>query len=131
MYLISSGIVSALQRGLLEVPGVLVESITHSIAGDIVSLLEKLTLLLLGVLYGDQDTEEKGTLKLQMRSIKLFWNNIPEEILSSEDIFFCHRCASIVLWHGECNQFSNWSGWGWGGGTWWGWRGECVALWGT
>ncbi|XP_077097436.1 tRNA (32-2'-O)-methyltransferase regulator THADA isoform X7 [Siphateles boraxobius] len=56
------GIVSALQRGLLEVPGVLVESITHSIAGDIVSLLEKLTLLLLGVLYGDQDTEEKDVL---------------------------------------------------------------------
>ncbi|XP_067262845.1 tRNA (32-2'-O)-methyltransferase regulator THADA isoform X2 [Chanodichthys erythropterus] len=53
------GIVSALQKGLLEVPGVLVESITKSIAGDIVSLLEKLTLLLLGVLYGDQDTEEK------------------------------------------------------------------------
>ncbi|XP_056119769.1 thyroid adenoma-associated protein homolog isoform X2 [Rhinichthys klamathensis goyatoka] len=56
------GIVSALQRGLLEVPEVLVESITHSIAGDIVSLLEKLTLLLLGVLYGDQDTEEKDVL---------------------------------------------------------------------
>ncbi|XP_039515699.1 thyroid adenoma-associated protein homolog isoform X2 [Pimephales promelas] len=56
------GIVSALQRGLLEVPGVLVESITHSIAVDIVSLLEKLTLLLLGVLYGDQDTEEKDVL---------------------------------------------------------------------
>ncbi|KAK7164223.1 hypothetical protein R3I94_002828 [Phoxinus phoxinus] len=56
------GIVSALQRGLLEVPGVLAESITHSIAGDIVSLLEKLSLLLLGVLYGDQDTEEKDVL---------------------------------------------------------------------
>ncbi|XP_067295364.1 tRNA (32-2'-O)-methyltransferase regulator THADA isoform X2 [Pseudorasbora parva] len=53
------GIVSALQRGLLEVPGVLMESISHSIAGKIVCLLEKLTLLLLGVLYGDQDTEEK------------------------------------------------------------------------
>ncbi|XP_016402998.1 thyroid adenoma-associated protein homolog [Sinocyclocheilus rhinocerous] len=32
---------------------------THSVAGDIVSLVEKLTLVLLGVLYGDQDTEEK------------------------------------------------------------------------
>ncbi|KTG32675.1 hypothetical protein cypCar_00004024 [Cyprinus carpio] len=53
------GVVSALQRGLLEVPGVLVESITHSVAGDIVSLVEKLTLLLLGVLYGDRDTQEK------------------------------------------------------------------------
>ncbi|RXN31244.1 thyroid adenoma-associated -like protein [Labeo rohita] len=53
------GIVSALQRGLLEVPGTLVESITHSVAGDIVSLIEKLTLLLLGVLYGDQETEKK------------------------------------------------------------------------
>uniref|UniRef100_A0A671R447 Thyroid adenoma-associated protein homolog n=1 Tax=Sinocyclocheilus anshuiensis TaxID=1608454 RepID=A0A671R447_9TELE len=53
------GVVSALQRGLLEVPGVLAESITHSVAGDIVSLVEKLTLLLLGVLYGDQDTQEK------------------------------------------------------------------------
>lgn len=67
MYFITSGIVSALQRGLLEVPGVLAESITQSIAGDIVSLLEKLTLLLLGVLYGDQDTEEKGTLKVVMK----------------------------------------------------------------
>lgn len=66
MYFITSGVVSALQRGLLEVPGVLVESVTHSVAGDIVSLVEKLTLLLLGVLYGDQDTQEKGTLKLQM-----------------------------------------------------------------
>lgn len=67
MYFITSGIVSALQKGLLEVPGVLVESITQSIAGDIVSLLEKLTLLLLGVLYGDQDTEEKGMLKVVMK----------------------------------------------------------------
>ncbi|XP_026068454.1 thyroid adenoma-associated protein homolog [Carassius auratus] len=53
------GVVSALQKGLLEVPGVLVETVTHSVAGDIVSLVEKLTLLLLGVLYGDQDTQEK------------------------------------------------------------------------
>lgn len=67
MYFITSGIVSALQRGLLEVPGVLVESVTQSIARDIVSLLEKLTLLLLGVLYGDQDTEEKGMLKVVMK----------------------------------------------------------------
>lgn len=67
MYFITSGIVSALQKGLLEVPGVLVESITQSIAGDVVSLLEKLTLLLLGVLYGDQDTEEKGMLKVVMK----------------------------------------------------------------
>lgn len=66
MYFITSGFVSALQRVLLEVPGVLVESVTHSVAEDIVSLVEKLTLLLLGVLYGDQDTQEKGTLKLQM-----------------------------------------------------------------
>ncbi len=66
MYFIPSGVVSTLQRGLLEVPGVLVESVTHRVAEDIVSLVEKLTLLLLGVLYGDQDTQEKGTLKLQM-----------------------------------------------------------------
>lgn len=71
MYFIPSGIVSALQRGLLEVPGVLVESITQSILEDTVYLLEKITLLLLGVLYGDQDTEEKGILKLQIRSNKL------------------------------------------------------------
>ncbi|XP_051979593.1 thyroid adenoma-associated protein homolog [Xyrauchen texanus] len=53
------GIVSALKRGLLEVPRMLVESEDCSVAGDIVSLLEKITLLLLGVLYGDQDTEDK------------------------------------------------------------------------
>lgn len=53
------GIVSGLQRGLMEVPGVLVESLNHSVAVDIVCLLEKITLLLLGVLYGDHDTEDK------------------------------------------------------------------------
>ncbi|XP_056602907.1 thyroid adenoma-associated protein homolog [Triplophysa dalaica] len=53
------GIVSALQKGLMEVPGVLGESLNHSVAVDILCLLEKISLLLLGVLYGDQDTEEK------------------------------------------------------------------------
>ncbi|TRY71307.1 hypothetical protein DNTS_002247 [Danionella cerebrum] len=53
------GVVSALHRGLLEVPGVLLKATTRNFSGRIVCLLEKLTLLLLGVLYGDQDNEVK------------------------------------------------------------------------
>ncbi|XP_072521074.1 tRNA (32-2'-O)-methyltransferase regulator THADA [Salminus brasiliensis] len=53
------GVVSALQRCLLEVPGALTEALNHSVTLEILSLLEKITLLLLGVLYGDQHTEDK------------------------------------------------------------------------
>ncbi|TRY71308.1 hypothetical protein DNTS_002247 [Danionella cerebrum] len=41
------------------VPGVLLKATTRNFSGRIVCLLEKLTLLLLGVLYGDQDNEVK------------------------------------------------------------------------
>ncbi|XP_017580907.2 thyroid adenoma-associated protein homolog isoform X1 [Pygocentrus nattereri] len=53
------GVVSALQRCLLEVPGVVAEALDHSMTVEILSLLEKITLLLLGVLYGDQHAEDR------------------------------------------------------------------------
>ncbi|KAL7836832.1 hypothetical protein AOLI_G00281160 [Acnodon oligacanthus] len=53
------GVVSALQRCLLEVPGAVAEALDHSMTVEILSLLEKITLLLLGVLYGDQRAEDK------------------------------------------------------------------------
>ncbi|XP_015461736.3 thyroid adenoma-associated protein homolog [Astyanax mexicanus] len=53
------GVVGALQRCMLEVPGALTEALTPSVTADLLSLLEKITLLLLGVLYGDQHTQDK------------------------------------------------------------------------
>ncbi|XP_035385990.1 thyroid adenoma-associated protein homolog isoform X1 [Electrophorus electricus] len=53
------GVVSALQRLLLEVPGALSEALDHSVVAEILTLLEKITQLLLGLLSGDQHTEEK------------------------------------------------------------------------
>ncbi|XP_066509917.1 tRNA (32-2'-O)-methyltransferase regulator THADA-like [Hoplias malabaricus] len=53
------GVVSALQRCLLEVPGAITEGLDHSVTVHILSLLEKITLLLLGVLYGDHHTDDK------------------------------------------------------------------------
>lgn len=74
----------------MEVPGVLVESLNQSVAVDIVRLLEKITLLLLGVLYGDQDTEDKGT---------VCPNSIYDtgHILLQKNLFVYHRGASIIL----------------------------------
>lgn len=56
------GAVGAIHKCVLGVPGVLAEALDHSVIAEIISLLEKITLLLLGVLYGDQNMEDKGTL---------------------------------------------------------------------
>ncbi|XP_060763342.1 tRNA (32-2'-O)-methyltransferase regulator THADA isoform X2 [Neoarius graeffei] len=53
------GAVSAVHKCVLDVPGVLAEALDHSMMAEMLSLLEKITLLLLGVLYGDQNMEDK------------------------------------------------------------------------
>ncbi|XP_026787175.3 thyroid adenoma-associated protein homolog isoform X1 [Pangasianodon hypophthalmus] len=53
------GAVSAVHKCVLDVPGVLTEALDHSMIAETLSLLEKITLLLLGVLYGDQNMEDK------------------------------------------------------------------------
>ncbi|XP_048100579.1 thyroid adenoma-associated protein homolog isoform X2 [Alosa alosa] len=53
------GAVNALQRCLLEVPGVLYNEMDEGMFAKTLSLMENMTVLLLGVLYGDQDTESK------------------------------------------------------------------------
>ncbi|KAM9447169.1 tRNA (32-2'-O)-methyltransferase regulator THADA isoform 2-T2 [Clarias gariepinus] len=53
------GAVSAVHKCVLDVPGVLAEALDQSMISELVSLLEKISLLLLGVLYGDQNTEDK------------------------------------------------------------------------
>ncbi|XP_062399718.1 uncharacterized protein LOC134089302 isoform X2 [Sardina pilchardus] len=53
------GVVNALQRCLLEVPGVLYDEMDKGMFARTLSLMENITVLLLGVLYGDQDTESK------------------------------------------------------------------------
>lgn len=41
-------------------PGAVTAALDHSVVVEMLSLLEKITLLLLGVLYGDHHTEDKG-----------------------------------------------------------------------
>ncbi|XP_031425898.1 thyroid adenoma-associated protein homolog isoform X2 [Clupea harengus] len=53
------GAVTALQRCLLEVPGVLCKEMDDDMIRKTLSVMENMTVLLLGVLYGDQDTESK------------------------------------------------------------------------
>lgn len=55
------GAVSAVHKCILDVPGVLAEALDGSMIAEMLLLLEKITLLLLGVLYGDQNMEDKGT----------------------------------------------------------------------
>ncbi|XP_045890923.1 thyroid adenoma-associated protein homolog isoform X2 [Micropterus dolomieu] len=49
------GVLSALQRCLLEAPSSVCDILDHSLTTEVLGLLEKISLLLLGVLYGDQD----------------------------------------------------------------------------
>ncbi|XP_056233315.1 thyroid adenoma-associated protein homolog [Seriola aureovittata] len=49
------GVVSALQRCLLEAAGSIYDVLDHSLTTEVLVLLENVSLLLLGVLYGDQD----------------------------------------------------------------------------
>nr|XP_029493834.1 thyroid adenoma-associated protein homolog isoform X1 [Oncorhynchus nerka] len=49
------GILTALERCILEVPNTLCDVVDHRMTIEILVLLERITLLLLGVLYGDQD----------------------------------------------------------------------------
>ncbi|XP_047675030.1 thyroid adenoma-associated protein homolog isoform X1 [Tachysurus fulvidraco] len=53
------GAVSAVHKCILDVPGVLAEALDGSMIAEMLSLLENITLLLLGVLYGDQNMEDK------------------------------------------------------------------------
>uniref|UniRef100_UPI003AAEFBF2 tRNA (32-2'-O)-methyltransferase regulator THADA n=1 Tax=Centroberyx gerrardi TaxID=166262 RepID=UPI003AAEFBF2 len=50
------GILSALERCLLEAPSSVCDIVDHSLATELLGLLENISLLLLGVLYGAQDT---------------------------------------------------------------------------
>ncbi|XP_034398095.1 thyroid adenoma-associated protein homolog isoform X2 [Cyclopterus lumpus] len=49
------GVLSALQRCLLEAPSSVYDTLDHSLTIEVLVLLENLSLLLLGVLYGDRD----------------------------------------------------------------------------
>lgn len=50
-----SGVLSALQRCLLEAPSSICDTLDRSVTTELLSLLENISLLLLGVLYGDLD----------------------------------------------------------------------------
>lgn len=59
----SLGVLSALQMCLFESPGSICDSLDHSVAVELLKLLDNISLLLLGVLYGDVDASltEMGT----------------------------------------------------------------------
>lgn len=62
------GVLSALQRCLLEAPSSVYDTLDHSLTVEVLVLLESVSLLLLTVLYGDQDAtcaSEKGNLQKQ------------------------------------------------------------------
>lgn len=63
------GAVSAVHKCTLDVPGVLAEALDGNMIAEMLSLLEKITLLLLGVLYGDQNMEDKGNLNAAVQSM--------------------------------------------------------------
>jgi len=60
---VCSGALSALERCLLEGPGRLSDAVDHSLVVEVLGLLENVSLLLLGVLYGAQENQhqENGT----------------------------------------------------------------------
>ncbi|KAM7416659.1 hypothetical protein PAMA_018626 [Pampus argenteus] len=53
------GVLSALQRCLLEAPGCIFDTLGHALTIEVLGLLENISLLLLGVLYGDTCATEK------------------------------------------------------------------------
>ncbi|XP_044227695.1 thyroid adenoma-associated protein homolog [Thunnus albacares] len=53
------GVLSALQRCLLEAPRSIFDTLGHSLTIEVLGLLENISLLLLGVLYGDTCSTEK------------------------------------------------------------------------
>lgn len=57
------GVLSALHRCLLESPGSACDSLDRSVTAKLLKLLENISLLLLGALYGDVDAclTEMGT----------------------------------------------------------------------
>lgn len=50
-----SGVVTALQRCLLEGPSSVYDTLDHSLISEVLELLENISLLLLAVLYGDRN----------------------------------------------------------------------------
>lgn len=54
------GVLSALQRCLLEAPNSVCDALDHRLTVEVLVLLDNLSLLLLGVLYGDRDACASG-----------------------------------------------------------------------
>lgn len=65
------GAVSAVHKCVLDVPGVLAEALDQNMIVKMLSLLEEITLLLLSMLYGDENVEDKGTLSLLQLSRRI------------------------------------------------------------
>lgn len=92
---------------------------------EVLGLLENISLLLLGVLYGDPEAcaSEKGNRTVCRNTshlVEIYFYTSREITLSRP------RCTAFLLWYGKCHQLSDspnicrWPGRG---------RGVCPALW--
>ena len=70
-----SGVLSALQRCLLEAPSCIFDTLGHSLTIEVLGLLENISLLLLGVLYGDTCATDEGNEAICRNSIYLGIND--------------------------------------------------------
>lgn len=120
-----AGALSALQRCLLETPNSVYDTLDPSLNMEVLGLLENISLLLLGVLYGDPEAcaSEKGNRTVCRNTshlVQIYFYTSREITLSRP------RCTAFLLWYGKCHQLSDspnicrWPGRG---------RGVCPALW--
>ncbi len=81
------GVLSALQRCLLEAPSSIHDTLDHGLIIEVLILLEKTSLLLLGVLYGDVNVcaTEKGNEAVRRSKSTTF------------HIYLCHRTVNFFF----------------------------------
>lgn len=89
------GVLSALQRCLLEGPVIVHDTLDHSLTHELLNLLEKISQLLLGVLYGDLNASatEMGNETIQKRHS--LWLEICLERHAVNVV--SHRCLPFFL----------------------------------
>lgn len=82
------GVLSALQRCLLEAPGSVHDTLDRSLTAEVLGLLEKISLLLLGVLYGDLDAcaTEKGNGAICRENVELWMKSTTFQVCLCESL---------------------------------------------
>lgn len=89
----AAGVLIALQRCLFESHNMICDTLEHILI-ELLALLENISLLLLGVLYGDRDgcATEKGNRAICRNKILYFLRHYGVKIT-----LFCVRCSTFFL----------------------------------